>query len=281
MDDAILDTYRSCPGSLGTAIRSKICVEDGYTFFRMEQGRCPFLNDKNLCRLILEGGEHLLSTTCREHPRFWEEYGDRQETCLAISCPEAARLLLEEPFRLTVTQTPEHCPPDPELDTALLDELLELREELFALAMEDLPMEKRLDNILALFAPCRLPSRSDYLTTMTQMEFTDHRLQTYLARTLNQLPEEAALWTNMAAYPMESENLLLYFLYRYVLRGLWDGFVYEKVAFSLCSLLAIFTIATAQPGDFRENLLWSAILYSREVEHSPDNLSLLYECAGT
>lgn len=277
LDEEVLETYKKLPGPLGQEIRSKIKSEDGYTFFQMEQGRCPFLNDKNLCRLILEAGESCLSTTCREHPRFWEEYGDRQETCLAISCPEAARLLLEEPFHLDLRETSQPGEPDPELDGELLEGLLALRQELFHLATASTPLPQRIDAILRQIQAPGLPSQIGFLLEMTKMEFTDDRLQNWLGRTLASPPQEQEVHILFNRYSTEGTNLLLYFLYRYVLRGVWDGLIQEKILFSLCSLRAIFTIAAAQEGPFRDNLLWSSILYSREVEHSPDNLVLLYD----
>lgn len=87
LDEDAAARYQALPGALGEEIRSAICREDGYTFFRLKNGQCPFLNKEKLCRLILELGEDVLSVTCREHPRFWEEYGMRRETCLSISCP--------------------------------------------------------------------------------------------------------------------------------------------------------------------------------------------------
>lgn len=280
LDEEALAKYNRLPGPLGQEIRSKIQTGDGYTFFRMEQGRCPFLNSENLCRLILEAGEGCLSTTCREHPRFWEEYGDRQETCLAISCPEAARLLLGEPFRLQLRETEVRTTQEPDFDPELLDQLLALRDDLFALALGPNTLSQRIRDILALFgakSPLPVPA---FLQAMTQMEFTDHRLQDRLITTLNRLPRQEDVALLLDRHSMEGENLLCYFLYRYVLRALWDGLVYEKIAFCLCSLLSIFTIAAAQEGAFDDALLWSAILYSREVEHSPDNLELLYGTAS-
>lgn len=280
LDEDALAKYEKIPGPLGQEIRCKIKSEDGYSFFQMEQGRCPFLNEKNLCRLILEGDETLLSTTCREHPRFWEEYGDRQETCLAISCPEAARLLLGEPFRLQLRACSDIPAPEPDFDPEMFRQLLALRDELFSLALDKDSFSQRIQSILRLFeATASLPLQ-EFLQTMTQMEFTDQRLMDRLTRTLSHFPRQEKVERLLDHYSMEAENLLCYFLYRYVLRGLWDGFVFEKVAFCLCSLLAIFTMAAAQEGDFSENLLWSSILYSREVEHSPDNLELLYGTAS-
>ena len=76
---------------------------------------------------------------------------------------------------------------------------------------------------------------------------------------------------------MEAENLLLYFLYRYVLRAVWDGLVLEKVLLAVYMVEAIFLLAAGMSGDLRENMVQCAILFSREIEHSPDNLEKVYE----
>ena len=133
LDDDAVRRYRSIPGPLGEEIRSAICQEDEYTFFRLKNGQCPFLNKEKLCRLILELGEDVLSVTCREHPRFWEEYGARRETRLSISCPEAARLLLEEPLVLLQQETDEPAPEDSTPDPEFLAQLLDVRQALLAL----------------------------------------------------------------------------------------------------------------------------------------------------
>ena len=63
-------------------------------------GRCPLLTQDGLCPIVTELGEEFLSTTCHTHPRFTEVYGGYQETMLSVSCPEAARLLLDRTERI-------------------------------------------------------------------------------------------------------------------------------------------------------------------------------------
>lgn len=279
LDEETTEVYRSMSGALGQEIRSNICTEDGYTFFKLSNGRCPFLNEKNLCRIILEKGEEYLSVTCREHPRFWEEYGVRQETCLAISCPEAARLLFSQPFSLVVRETdaPDSLEDMPE--EALFEALLSLRDELFSLVREELPMVERLRLLEETVAkPDRShKSLSAFLSMLEELEFTDERLPRLLRRTLETLPTERTLSMRYGQYNMEAENLLLYFLYRYVLRAVWDGFVLEPVLFSVYSLQAIFAMAEAADAPFSEALRDCAMIYSREVEHSLENLQHIYD----
>lgn len=303
LDEPALACYRTLSGPLGDQVRSRIRQEDGYTFFAMEQGRCPFLNRDNLCDLILHYGESVLSTTCREHPRFWDEYGILTETCLAISCPEAARLLLEAPASLSVRETEEPACPDPELEEALFYFLLNKREAL--LAMLDSPLSvpewfsalaQQADLIQCIMdrgmyqtdvigtfvyrddpAPApALPEISGFLRTMRDMEFTNDRLLGLLDKAIAQCPAPDTLAQRMSSHRTETRNLLLYFLYRYLLRAVWDYEAAEKIRFAMYSVLAIFALAEALPGDFHDALRSASIRFSREVEHSDENLNLLF-----
>lgn len=50
--------------------------------------RCPFLEDSELCRLVLDYGEACLSETCHVFPRETHEFADRTERTLVSCCPE-------------------------------------------------------------------------------------------------------------------------------------------------------------------------------------------------
>ena len=50
--------------------------------------RCPFLEDTELCRLVLDYGEECLSETCHVFPRETHEFADRTERTLVSFCPE-------------------------------------------------------------------------------------------------------------------------------------------------------------------------------------------------
>ena len=267
LDRESLKVYAQVTGALGRELKEHIRREDGYTFFALKDGRCPFLNSRGLCRLILDLGEGCLSTTCREHPRFVEEYGELRETCLSISCPEAARLLLEEPLELITCQTPEQAPEEDRPDGAYLQELLDYRQELLAFAASGAPLEDMLRAVGETVGPVRwdLPG---FWRALEQMEFTSDRLP-------KRLKETVPLWDREQwDHPSElGSRLLWYFLYRYVLRAVWDGLLREKVLLSVYSVATILTLAG---GEEKEAVQEAASLYSREVEHSDENLDLLY-----
>lgn len=90
--------YRRLRGALGEHIRATL-NEEGDAFIPTEEGRCPHLDEQNLCRLIRDGSQDLLCTVCREHPRYHNSHGRTvTEHGLGLSCEEACRLLLNTPL---------------------------------------------------------------------------------------------------------------------------------------------------------------------------------------
>jgi lysine-N-methylase len=59
---------------------------------------CPLLNKDRLCRIQAEIGEAFLPRTCADYPRIRHTIRGAEETALALSCPEAARLVLFNPM---------------------------------------------------------------------------------------------------------------------------------------------------------------------------------------
>ncbi len=57
-------------------------------------GRCPHLDKRGLCKIIINEGEEYLSEICREHPRFYNESSRGVEVGLGMACEEAARIIL-------------------------------------------------------------------------------------------------------------------------------------------------------------------------------------------
>ncbi len=64
---------------MGKLLRDNISKEGGPCFILAEDERCPFLLDNGLCKMIIELGEDSFCDICREHPRFYNCYEDREE----------------------------------------------------------------------------------------------------------------------------------------------------------------------------------------------------------
>src|SRR5580700_2344665 len=64
--------------------------------FRLDGARCPALHN-NLCSIQHTLGEPYLPDLCSKYPRVLNLVGNVVERSLHLSCPEAARLVLNDP----------------------------------------------------------------------------------------------------------------------------------------------------------------------------------------
>lgn len=70
-------------------------------------GRCPFLDEHNLCRIQKKFGEKYLSNTCAIYPRRINKVDGKLERSATMSCPEIARLALLNPEGIVFEQIEE------------------------------------------------------------------------------------------------------------------------------------------------------------------------------
>lgn len=104
VDEKSYRYYKSVKGDFGRRMK-KVMVpsEDGGCTFTLNEGRCPFLNENNLCDLFIALGEDKLCETCAEFPRFINEYGSIREIGIAPSCKTAGELMFQFKDKLTFT----------------------------------------------------------------------------------------------------------------------------------------------------------------------------------
>lgn len=152
IDPAALADYQSQLGAFGDRLRAAIQPGDPPFFALTKSGRCPFLNEENLCDIYRQLGESHLCAICDQHPRFHNWFGAEKESGLGLSCEEAARLILfSAPPRLLCRETLEAPDPDTELNPELLAGLRAVREAAFAILAEpSLPLAHRLALLAAL-----------------------------------------------------------------------------------------------------------------------------------
>lgn len=125
-DEAALADYRTAPEPLRSALAAALTTDDdGDVCFRLgPDGFCTLLTEDGLCPIQRDWGETHLCAHCAAYPRFTEEYGPLAETSLAVSCPEAARLLLEcDAFTLAETDDGREDAPLDGVDGELLAQL--------------------------------------------------------------------------------------------------------------------------------------------------------------
>ena len=258
--------------------------EDGVWYFRNTQGRCPMWRADGLCCIQADCGHDALSHTCRQFPRLTHDFGDFQEWGLELSCPEAARLIVNADGRWTGREVPG-CQ-EGEYDREAMDILLATRETALALLQADAPVNEALA-VLLMFGyhaqawldggeaepfdrekaleDARNFARNGDLTAM--LDFF---------KGLEMLSEEwAARLENPDPAPWQQAHrrIACYFVERYWLQAVADYDLVSRVKLAVVSTLMIRTLG----GD----LLQTAQRYSKEIENSADNIDALLDAAYT
>ncbi|MBP3633454.1 MAG: flagellin lysine-N-methylase [Oscillospiraceae bacterium] len=301
VDEAAKARYLSVEGELGEKIRNAMTVMDGEDCMALEDGKCPLLDENGLCPIVSQLGEEFLSTTCHTHPRFTEIYGGLQETMLSISCPEAARLLLTKQEKLTFSIEMDSILPEPDdLDADEFDLLLDARHIAFALVQDrSRPLSDRLalllcfakrlqDNLEELHicqALCRRYENRAYqdnvlrrirrkrhggsMTRARQLYLSMEHLSEQFPKVLQDLER-----TDLTGDEIPLEQLTVYFLFRWWLKAACNDRIWQQAA---AAVLSVLTVAGLKKpvGSLTE----AARLYSKEVEHSEENLVLLKQAS--
>ena len=98
IDEPTAERYHTMTGSLGESLRQAITVDDegSHFVFSKEQPMCPLLNEKGLCKVVLELGEEGLCDTCHMHPRFYKYIEDLELCGVGLSCEASVELLAKD-----------------------------------------------------------------------------------------------------------------------------------------------------------------------------------------
>lgn len=102
VDEDSYEYYSVVPGAFGERLRASMAEDgEGHWFPMTAAGRCPFLNDANLCDIYSALGEESLCGVCTEYPRYYMEIGDYEQIDMSLSCMELGRILFEETDEIT------------------------------------------------------------------------------------------------------------------------------------------------------------------------------------
>lgn len=97
IDEATLKKYKKVKEpEMKKRLDKELVIKKGTSVakIKLKNNRCAFLDKQNLCDIYSRLGENYLSETCKMYPRNTNQIGEQVELSLALSCPEAARLIL-------------------------------------------------------------------------------------------------------------------------------------------------------------------------------------------
>ena len=303
VDPESLGRYQNLEGAYAEKIRSLITVdEDGDSIFIPKNERCPFLLDSGLCEMYCELNHDALCRTCRQFPRHMTYFGARVETGISLSCPEAARLIMESPDPITFETEEIHgsilpTAIDPNLYFTLVSarktaiNILQNREFaiedriisflIFCDRVSHLLRKKEFGEIRSQEAEefenpvsqVRSPQRAKkalakYFSDFKSLEMLDSSWKESLRKAENaRIPEAKSIeW--------EYEHLMIYFVFRYFMTAVFDGSLLPKAKFAAVAFIIIRHLQAEVMSEKTERVRVMQ-KFSKEVEHSASNMEFI------
>ena len=295
VDEITFEKYNKINTDFGEIICSQIIKsEDGSSCFSLcENERCPFLNKKNLCDIIINCGEDYLCDICREHPRFYEWFAGVTECGLGLCCEEVCRILLEneEPFSLVEESDGEKIVFENQEDIAESDLYIFLsafRENLFEILFDkDMSFEEKLVKVLSKteeFCGEKIIIRNykNSLEVYKKAEPIDEEWNAFIEALNNNFENIIKIeeeFQEKTKGDMLYSKILAYIIYRHFIKAVFDKSIKERICFAvesvrfiyLCDMKTYFEKGELTLKDRIDNLK----NWSKQVEYSDENTELL------
>lgn len=340
IDDVTYDRYKNVQGKFGERLRSEIVHEAGENIFVLKGNNCPFLNKEKTCDIYINIGEENLCYTCQQYPRYTEEFGSLREIGISLSCPEAARIMLNNDKKVTfeLSENEEVVSSYNDINAQLFIELLQSRNIVMDMLQDrDIDLRKRV--ALALLFVDEIQEKIDE-SEMKEIKSVREKYSDkfFLEKLLEKLEEykdnEGIKYDNIQAYlnvfrdlkhitpndPLglndalryfwqadedeelyilkhkqfveyyedkiyKFENILVYFVFRYFMKAVFDYDALAKIKTAIISYMMIRELAVVryiENNEFTdEDMVDIAHTYSKDIEHLEENIEALAELFET
>lgn len=340
IDDVTYDRYKNVQGKFGERLRSEIVHEAGENIFVLKGNNCPFLNKEKTCDIYINIGEENLCYTCQQYPRYTEEFGSLREIGISLSCPEAARIMLNNDKKVTfeLSENEEVVSSYNDINAQLFIELLQSRNIVMDM-LQDRNIDLRKRVALALLFVDEIQEKIDeseikeiksvrekysdkfFLEELLEKleEYKDNEgikydnIQAYLnvfrdlkhitpndplglndvLRYFWQADEDEELYIlkhkQFVEYYEDKiykfENILVYFVFRYFMKAVFDYDALAKIKTAIISYMMIRELAVVryiENNEFTdEDMVDIAHTYSKDIEHLEENIEALAELFET
>lgn len=280
IDEKTYEYYTSVGGELGKRLKASIANEpDGAHFVLGEGERCPFLNGNNLCDIIIGLGEDELCQICSDHPRFRNFFDSRTEIGLGLCCEAAAKLILTNGKKIALVRVG-----DDGVKEIMTDEeqaFFSLRDDVFdILQNRSEPVMMRISRLAGKYG---IFFDAVDISEWAKFYLSLERLDEVWTDRLNELAktDDFAPLPETDEWERAFEALAVYFVYRHLAEGMYDGQIQERLAFACLSVHMIRALCSVQlkkHGSVAlDDLVEYARMYSSEIEYSEDNLEALFD----
>ena len=291
IDEDTKAKYSHIDGELGREIATK--TQHG-CFPLAENGRCAFLDNGGLCRIISALGDGYLCDICREHPRYYGVGSEGIEGGLGLACEEAARTILSLeclPKIIEIERDVHYSDTDTFAKVSA-----HFKEVLSKGIFESNPVEiisrykayAEIADEAAFRVSTTRQSVKIPKATYTLLEAEDiERLIDGMFSVLSEceymsdeLPRLLNLAKDVGTEDIlksleKAKGLIYYFTHRYVREGVEDMSLGQRILFAILSSLTIIALSKVTVSD--EPLVRAAVLFSKNIEYSTENVEMILD----
>ena len=231
-------------------------------------GRCPFLEQDNLCYIIKHYGEKSLCKTCKTHPRFKNFFSGVTETGLGLYCEESCRIALSQK-KISLVQIKGDNKPF--LFSPFEKKILAYRNKALKIIRSRHTLEEKIAKLSSL---CQIDlnkkSFNDWLEVFCKLEALSVNDFTF-----EKIPKSQDFAKINTAFEKQYINLLTYLVYRHISRAMDLLDLRVRLAFVILSFKMINHILSLNSLANFGNLVECVRFYTSEIECSDDNLFYL------
>ena len=276
IDEQSLDNYKRESSEFKTTLISGINLKKS-RFKVNKQKRCAFLNDKNLCDLIINIGEKSLCQVCRDHPRFRSFYGATTEMGLGFCCEEAVRIILSYTGKIS----PVLCFNDKKEEQLDFNEknLLEFREHLLNVIQDrNKNINDRIEEVLSI---CNAKINQKDLAKTIKKFIAFERVDKNWTKWLKSISKTQFELNTKDSLSLIAEQFLVNSFYRHLLGAEDTIDVRSRAVACVITWWIIKNIAKKETNGKQDFSVLIDVVraYSTEVEYSEKNLNKLFNYA--
>lgn len=299
VDSDSYEYYKKVGGAIGNKLEKVMRPkkdEEGCTFELTSDMRCPFLDERNLCELIINLGEDSICETCTDFPRFKNEYGATREIGIAPSCPVVADMFVSNgPGKLEEEITDEMVSSFNDIDPEWYMEVRAFRDRAFKV-INDKSLGGVKERLKIIYKDAyELEHGEPFNGTKSLLdEAVDVRkltepfegyevinkdwyreigvLDKYYEEERNKITLSKDVYDLLGDSSYAFENLIFYYLFRFVMDSVYDDNLLINVKKAVVACVICEEICNAHislEGDITKEQVSDIFhLYSRQFEHS-------------
>lgn len=267
--------YNSLEGEFADKIKEVTETDDdGDRIFTLEDKKCPFWNENELCDIYINLGEEHLCKTCKKFPRITMDYDSFTEYTLSLACPEAAKMILSEDFIFPFSN---YNLKNSEYHPYLMRLLLNARKMSYDIITEKgVSFRKRLKKLIGynVAVQDKLFSKKEAESFNEDIKFIYdiHANLEFINEDYSKTIKKAYEYPQSSFYDEYFTRMAVYYIYRYYLNAIESKDVLSTIKRIYCTYVITASIAEMENEPDIIKIIQN---YSKEVEHSYENMDTL------